>query len=415
MFEGRQRVVDANFMLWVSSPQLKQDFEFLASFLTTDCTNVDFIPNFLSGSWIPSFYQQKKADNARPFSSLFKSDQAVTHQMLCDALEDNYRVPGFFAKPIMARVDPKVLRRGDSTIPSRKLAFLGEILDNKSPNERYFGLLTAKTGRDVIISSDFAPFIIRFLSDNKEFEAVTKDVPVCSLFARYIITRLFMIYDPEFRGRITWRSFQAYDFLATLKSIAKFDQFRVAYELFMKHDKDSTNGISHDDFVKFDSGRIHPKVMERIWRFLPGDKSEGRLSFGDFVYFLLLLEDKSSVASLNFWFRVCDLDDDGILSLGEMDTLYEYQESKLRDMDLETVKFKDILPQVMDMIGSKTGTITRGDLKKSGDWPIFFNFLVDTKRFADWEFKDPLYNVKTKSTDETPWDHFCHEFNENAA
>ena len=35
----------------------------------------------------------------------------------------------------------------------------------------------------------------------------------------------------------------------------------------------------------------------------------GKMSYEDFVYFMLCEEDKSSIQSLNYWFKVIDLDD----------------------------------------------------------------------------------------------------------
>lgn len=415
MHEGKQRLTDANFMLWASSPHLQTDFDFLKRFLTTDCTHVDFLPNFLSGGWIPSFYKTEQSTAKRPFSTLFKIDEKISHDALCDALYRNYAIPSFFVKPIMARVDPKILRCATTTVRFNVLLFLEDIVDAPSPVKRHFGLLTAKTNRDYAIASDLAPFVIRFLTTDPAYSVMAADIPTCSLFARFVITRLLLVYDPEFRGRVTWRSFQSHDYLSALRDAANLDHFKIVYELFVKYDTEKANGIALKDFLKYDESRIHPTVMQRIWRFLPGDKTEGRVGFGDFVYFISLLEDKSTVAGLNFWFRVCDLDDDGVLSLGEMNTLYKYQKAKLRSANLTAIKFRDILPQAMDMIGGRSGVVTRSVLKESGDWPLFFNFLVDTKRFADWEFKDPMYSVKQEDTRESPWDRFCREYMRSSA
>jgi hypothetical protein len=128
--------------------------------------------------------------------------------------------------------------------------------------------------------------------------------------------------------------------------------------------------------------------------------------------FLVMLEDKSAPASLNFWFMICDLDDDGVLSLSEMHRLYQYQKERLRQLSFEPEKFKRLIPQVLDMVGSQDGTITRPALKRSGHWPSFFNFLVDSKRFSEWDFQDPLYSMKAAVRERagaTPWDIFCEE------
>jgi Ca2+-binding EF-hand superfamily protein len=252
--------------------------------------------------------------------------------------------------------------------------------------------------------------MIQYLKDGPEFAGVLGNIPVSAQFARFIITRLFLLYDPEFRGRITWRNFQAHDFLAAMRQVARFEQFHVAYQQFLELDTNLSNGIARGEFEKYDSERIHPKVMARVWRRLVGDAPF--MSFAEFAVFVLVLEDKAALASLNFWFAICDLDDDGVLSLSEMQQLYQYQKRRLKRLSFEPEKFRRLIPQVLDMVGSPDGVLTRGTLKASGQWAGFFNFLIDSKRFSEWDFQDPLYSMKgpqRERTGATPWDIFCEE------
>jgi serine/threonine-protein phosphatase 2A regulatory subunit B'' len=410
--DARQRLSDSAFLLWISSPELSRDFEFLEQFLKTDCTNVDFIPKFLSPDWIPSFYRSTSIPPQKPFASLYRPTHPISLELFTRILGDRYSIPSFFAKPVMARIDPKILKRGSVAIKFSDFLCLASVLDHGSRESKLFGLLAAEPDRDFILLGDLAPFIIQYLKDRSEFESVIGNIPVCAQFARFIITRLFLVYDPQRRGKITWRSFQRVDFLATLKSVARFDQFHVAYQQFLTLDKEHNNGISLREFENYDSNRIHPKVIARIWQLLPGDKTGDFLSFADFAMFLVMLEDKSSAASLNFWFAVCDLDEDGVLSLSEMRQLYHWQKQQLKRLSFEPEKFKRLLPQVLDMIGSADGSVARSDLEVSGHWPTLFNFLIDSKRFSEWEFTDPLYGAKgpqRESTGTTPWDLFCEE------
>jgi serine/threonine-protein phosphatase 2A regulatory subunit B'' len=407
---AKQRLTDAAFLLWISDPARSRDFDFLSDFMKTDCTNISFLPNFLSPDWIPSFYHFNNDAPKRPFASLYRASQTITLEMFTHILRDDYGIPSFFAKPVMARIDAKILRKGSATVKFSEFLFLSEVLDNGTLCSKLFGLITAKTGRNYIITGDLAPFMIQYLKEGSEFEGVLGNIPVSAQFARFVITRLFLLYDPEFRGRISWRNFQAHDFLEAVKSVARFDQFHIAFQQFIGLDKEQKNGISRKEFEKYDSNRIHPKVMERIWQRLTG--AAEFMSFAEFVMFLILLEDKSSQASLNFWFAVCDLDDDGVLSLSEMHRLYQFQKQRLKQLSFDPEKFKRLVPQVLDMVGSADGVITKTALKRSGHAPSFFNFLIDSKRFSEWDFQDPLYSMKIahrETPGATPWDLFCEE------
>ena len=47
-------------------------------------------------------------------------------------------------------------------------------------------------------------------------------------------------------------------------------------------------------------------------------KVEGKMSYEDFVWFILSEEDKSNELSLEYWFRCVELDCDGALRPNEM-------------------------------------------------------------------------------------------------
>lgn len=124
---------------------------------------------------------------------------------------------------------------------------------------------------------------------------------------------------------------------------------------------------------------------------------EGRLSYADFVWFLISEEDKKtdtryfdtqpspvslehlcvisnstptsvllSVSSIEYWFRCMDLDGDGVLSMYELEYFYEEQCQKLETMAIEPLPFEDCLCQMLDLVKpevegqtSYTLTVTR--------------------------------------------------------
>lgn len=58
-------------------------------------------------------------------------------------------------------------------------------------------------------------------------------------------------------------------------------------------------------------------VVERIFEqrgFKFQSDKPGHMSYEDFVWFILCEEDKTSDQSIGFWFRVIDLNADGVLS-----------------------------------------------------------------------------------------------------
>jgi len=61
---------------------------------------------------------------------------------------------------------------------------------------------------------------------------------------------------------------------------------------------------------------------------------------------MLCEEDKTTVRSLEYWFRVIDLDNNGIITGHEMEYFYEEQLHRLEYLNQEAVQLKDVVCQM---------------------------------------------------------------------
>jgi serine/threonine-protein phosphatase 2A regulatory subunit B'' len=120
-------------------------------------------------------------------------------------------------------------------------------------------------------------------------------------------------------------------------------------------------------------------------------------------------EDKTNLTSINFWYRLCDLDDDGVLSLHEISQLYALQYERMGITGNETIPFLDILRQLIDAINpADASVVTIADLLASKQAPVFFNTLVDLQKFLVHEYQAPQFD---QDADElarklTPWEFY---------
>ena len=64
-----------------------------------------------------------------------------------------------------------------------------------------------------------------------------------------------------------------------------------------------------------------------------------KMSYSDFVWFLISEEDKQSATSIEYWFRIMDLDGDGALSMYELQHFWDEQLQRMVQQD-----FADLLP-----------------------------------------------------------------------
>lgn len=65
---------------------------------------------------------------------------------------------------------------------------------------------------------------------------------------------------------------------------------------------------------------------------------------------MLSEEDKTTKRSLEYWYKVIDLDGNGIITPYEMDYFYEEQVQRLQSLNHEPILFRDLLCQMNDMI-----------------------------------------------------------------
>lgn len=77
-----------------------------------------------------------------------------------------------------------------------------------------------------------------------------------------------------------------------------------------------------------------------------------RMSYTDFVWFLLAEEDKNHPTAIEYWFRCMDIDGDGILSMYELEYFYEEQQHRMEQLGIETLPFEDCLCQVKTLCAS---------------------------------------------------------------
>jgi serine/threonine-protein phosphatase 2A regulatory subunit B'' len=111
------------------------------------------------------------------------------------------------------------------------------------------------------------------------------------------------------------------------------------------------------------------------------------MRYEDFVWFMLSEEDKTSTRSLEYWFKIIDLDNNGVITPYEMEHFYTEQLNRLEYLNHDAVQFNDILCQMTDMIKpARENWFVMEDFKRtckiSG---TFFNCLVNLNKFIAYE------------------------------
>ncbi|GAA6224100.1 serine/threonine-protein phosphatase 2A regulatory subunit B'' subunit beta-like [Lates japonicus] len=289
--------------------------------------------------------------------------------------------------------------------------------------------LLAKPGCNYLEQDDFIPFLQDVVNSHAGL-AFLKEAP--DFHSRYITTviqRIFYNVNRSWTGKITCHELRKSNFLQNvalldqeedvnqLTEFFSYEHFYVIYCKFWELDTDHDLYIDQKDLARHNDQAISHKMIERIFSgTVTRDRrvyKEGRLSYADFVWFLISEEDKKTDTSIEYWFRCMDLDGDGVLSMYELEYFYEEQCQKLETMAIEPLPFEDCLCQMLDLVKPEVeGKITLRDLKRCKLSHIFFDTFFNIEKYLDHEQKDPfsvIREVETDGQEVSDWEKYAAE------
>ncbi|KAI3356433.1 hypothetical protein L3Q82_017650 [Scortum barcoo] len=289
--------------------------------------------------------------------------------------------------------------------------------------------LLAKPGCNYLEQDDFIPFLQDVVNSHTGL-AFLKEAP--DFHSRYITTviqRIFYNVNRSWTGKIPCSELRKSNFLQNvalleqeedvnqLTEFFSYEHFYVIYCKFWELDTDHDLYIDQKDLAQHNDQAISHKMIERIFSgTVTRDRrvyKEGRLSYADFVWFLISEEDKKTDTSIEYWFRCMDLDGDGVLSMYELEYFYEEQCQKLEAMAIEPLPFEDCLCQMLDLVKPEVeGKITLRDLKRCKLAHIFFDTFFNIEKYLDHEQKDPfsvIREVETDGQEVSDWEKYAAE------
>ncbi|CAL8342784.1 unnamed protein product [Boreogadus saida] len=289
--------------------------------------------------------------------------------------------------------------------------------------------LLARPGCNYLEQEDLIPFLqdvvdthsgLNFLKEASEFHA------------RYITTviqRIFYNVNRSWTGRITCSELRKSNLLQNVALLDQVDNinqmteffsyehFYVIYCKFWELDTDHDLFIDQRDLARHNDQTISNKMIERIFSgTVTRDRRvhrEGRMSYGDYVWFIISEEDKKTDTSMEYWFRCMDLDGDGVLSMYELEFFYEEQCLKLEALGVEPLPFEDCLCQMLDLVKPEAeGHITLRDLKRCKMGHVFFDTFFNVEKYLCHEQRDPFSVVReleTEGQEMSDWEKYAAE------
>uniref|UniRef100_A0A3B4UAA8 Protein phosphatase 2 regulatory subunit B''alpha n=1 Tax=Seriola dumerili TaxID=41447 RepID=A0A3B4UAA8_SERDU len=292
-----------------------------------------------------------------------------------------------------------------------------------------FIYLLAKPGCNYLEQEDFIP-LLQDIVDTHPGLTFLKDAP--EFHSRYITTviqRIYYVVNRSWTGRITMMELRRSNFLQTLALLEEeddinqitdyfsYEHFYVIYCKFWELDTDHDLYIDPKDLGRYNDHASSNRIIERLFSgaVTRGNavQREGRMSYAEFVWFLISEEDKKNHTSIEYWFRCMDVDGDGVLSMFELEFFYEEQCERMERMGIEPLPFQDLLCQMLDLVKPEsTGKITLGDLKRCRMAHIFFDTFFNLEKYLDHEQRDPFAvqkDIDSEGPEPSDWDKYASE------
>ena len=136
------------------------------------------------------------------------------------------------------------------------------------------------------------------------------------------------------------------DDINATQDIFSYQHFYVIYCKFWELDKDHDMLIDLNALRGYDGGAMTPAILRRVMEGA-GKPSPGKnqfMTYDDFIWFILSVEDKRSPQAIEYWFRCLDLDGDGCLSFYEMQYFYNEQFQRMIQNRMgDAWKFQDFV------------------------------------------------------------------------
>ncbi|XP_077002574.1 serine/threonine-protein phosphatase 2A regulatory subunit B'' subunit beta-like isoform X1 [Tamandua tetradactyla] len=287
------------------------------------------------------------------------------------------------------------------------IAMWRKVLQSCHDDAARFTRLLVSPGSDHLVQEDFVPFVQDVVNTHPGLSFLKEAPEFHSRYITTVIQRIFYTVNRSWSGRITCTELRRSSFLqnvalleeeADINQLTEFfsyEHFYVIYCKFWELDTDHDLFIDATDLARHNDHAISTKMIDRIFSgaVTRGRRvqKEGKLSYADFVWFLISEEDKKTPTSIEYWFRCMDLDGDGVLSMYELEFFYEEQSRRLDSMAIEALPFEDCLCQMLDLVKPQSeGKITLHDLKKCKQANVFFDTFFNIEKYLDHEQKEQM-------------------------
>ncbi|KAJ2781423.1 Serine/threonine-protein phosphatase 2A regulatory subunit B'' subunit alpha [Coemansia javaensis] len=259
-------------------------------------------------------------------------------------------------------------------------------------------------------------------------------------YAETVVERIFYVANRTWDGRLVLSQFRRADIVGMLRAVEdgidvgvespgvfSYKHFYVLFCSFFELDTNRDSLLDARDLLRYFNGTLSRRAISRIMmgKGRPSEHvprraaasgsaaaaadakakaekrkakplsrydlnvrlSDCRMTYRDFIWFLLSEIDKTTPTAVEYWFRCLDLDGDGVLSIYELEYFYDEQLGRMEeDVAGDTILLDDLMCQLSDLVRpEREGLITLKDLRRTPPAlvPVFFDAFMNLTRFLE--------------------------------
>jgi len=267
-------------------------------------------------------------------------------------------------------------------------------------------------GGGYITEKELERYLFKLIPELSGHEAISR-----AFYPYYVFTaarRFFFFLDPKRTQRINIKKLGHSTIMEELLYLKRLshvqndvDPAQVAtnwfsgknaltlYSLFLDLDKAKNGCLSIDDMLQFPGTPDEPAQLTRVAleRIFEANitYSPLEMDYKAFLDLCLAIENKTSVESLSYFWRVVDLERTGRLSPATIKSLYRGVHDALRGVNYDAPSADNIVVEVFDLLGCNDPRgPTFADVLKSGQGHVAFSLLLDCGGFWSYDNRESL-------------------------
>ncbi|KAJ4802654.1 Calcium-binding EF hand family protein [Rhynchospora pubera] len=222
-------------------------------------------------------------------------------------------LPSFFSTVLFKKID--VESRGSVTRSAFVDYWINKNMITMDIATQIYTILK-QPHQNYLVQEDFKPILKELLLTHPGLEFLQNTPEFQERYSETVIYRIFYYMNRAGNGRLTLRELKRGNLIDAMQQADdeedinkvlryfSYEHFYVIYCRFWELDTDHDFLISKENLIKYGNHSLTYRIVDRIFSQVPRkflSKVEGKMSYEDFVYFILAEEDKPSEPSLEYW------------------------------------------------------------------------------------------------------------------